>query len=68
MFGEIRAAQVGHDLLQFAVLFLELAQPFHLRWHQASVFLAPVIVGRRADPRLAADLAKSLCLPQPTAG
>ena len=59
--------QIRHDLLQLAVLFLELAQPFHLRWRQASVLLASIVVGRLANPRLATDLAHRrvfLSLPQ----
>jgi hypothetical protein len=60
-------SQIGHDLLQLAVLLLELAQPLHLRWRQAGVLLAPIVIGRLADPRLAADLTDRcafLSLPQ----
>jgi hypothetical protein len=59
--------QVGHDLLQLAILFLELPQPLHLRRQQPAVLLAPIVVGRFADPGFAADLADRcplLTLPQ----
>src|SRR5262244_659148 len=48
--------QVSHDLLQLAVLLLELTQSLHLRRHQPAVLLTPIVVGRLADPRLATDL------------
>src|SRR3546814_2085956 len=48
--------QIGNDLLEPAVLILQLAQPPHLRWQQPRVLLLPVEVGRLTDPRLAADL------------
>src|SRR5262249_32578447 len=48
--------KVSHDLLQLAVLFLELTQSLHLRWHQATVLLAPIVVRGLADPGLATDL------------
>jgi len=34
-------AQIGHDLLELEVLFLELAQPPQLRRPDAAVLLAP---------------------------
>ncbi len=49
-------SQVRHDLLQLRVLLLEFAQPFHLRWHQASVLLLPIEVSRPADPGFSAKL------------
>lgn len=59
--------QIGHDLLQLPVLFLELAQPLHLRRHQAGVLATPIVVSRLVEPGLATDLAHRrafLCLPQ----
>src|SRR5262249_24712660 len=44
------------DLLQLAVLFLELTQSLHLRRHQAAVLLAPIVVRGLADSGLATDL------------
>lgn len=49
--------QVSDQPLELEVLFLELAQPLHLRWHQPGVFLAPIIVRRFADSCLATYLA-----------
>jgi hypothetical protein len=49
-------AQLGHDLLELAVLFFELAQPTQLRWPHACVLLAPHIEGRIAYAHLAAHL------------
>ena len=49
--------QVRYDPLEPGVLVLKLAQPLHLRLHQASVLLAPDIERRLGNPRLAADLA-----------
>jgi hypothetical protein len=48
--------QIGHDLLQPAVLALELLQPFHLRRQQARILLLPVEVGRLAEAGVAAAL------------
>src|SRR5262249_26285986 len=59
--------QVSYDLLKLAVLFLELTQSLHLLRHETAVLLAPIVVGRLADPRLAADLTDRcafLALPQ----
>src|SRR5262249_2885242 len=50
-----------------AVLFLELTQSLHLGRQQAAIFVAPIVVGRLADPRFATDLANRgafLALPQ----
>jgi hypothetical protein len=44
------------QLLQPRILLIELLQPAHLRWHQPTVLLAPIVEGGLADPRLAADL------------
>src|SRR3546814_10509132 len=44
--------QIGNDLLEPAVLIIQLAQPPHLRWPQPRVLLLPVEVGRLTDPRL----------------
>jgi hypothetical protein len=48
--------QIGDDLLEPAVLVLQLTQPPHLRWQQPRVFLPSVEIGCLADTRLAADL------------
>src|SRR5262249_2412498 len=48
--------QVSYDLLQFAILFLELTQSLHLRRHETTVLLAPIVVRGLADPGFAADL------------
>jgi hypothetical protein len=54
--------EIRHKLLQLAVvrplcgLTLELLQPAHLRWHQATVLLATIAERRLPDARLAADL------------
>ena len=48
--------QVGHDLLQAAVLILQCLQPAHLVRQQTSIPFFPVEVGRLTDPGLAADL------------
>src|SRR5579859_7085709 len=48
--------QISHDLLELAVLLLQLLQPLHLRWHQPSILLPPRIERRLADPRLATHL------------
>lgn len=50
-------AEIGHQPLELGILFLELAQPLHLRRHQTRVLVAPVVVGRLADPCLPAHLA-----------
>src|SRR5687767_7272992 len=49
-------AQVGHDLLELPVLFLELAQSSQLRRSNAAVLLLPDIKRRLADAHLAAHL------------
>src|SRR5579859_122457 len=48
--------QISHDLLELAVLLLQLLQPLHLRWHQPRILLPPRIERRLADPRLATHL------------
>src|SRR5204862_4390858 len=52
----------GDDLLELAVLFLELTQSLHLGWCQTGVLLAPTVVGRLANPGLAANLADRCAL------
>jgi hypothetical protein len=52
----ISLSSEGQPLLQLAVLFLELTQSLHLRRHQATVLLAPIVVRGLADPGLATDL------------
>lgn len=46
---------IGDQLLQLAVLLLELLQPAHLG-RQQTVLLLPIDLGRLADPGFAADL------------
>src|SRR5262249_5138631 len=47
--------QVSHDLLQLAVLLLELTQSLHLRRHQPAVLLAPIVIGRLVLERLSEE-------------
>jgi hypothetical protein len=49
-------AEIGHQLLQLAVLLLELTKPLHLRRRQPAVLVPPVVERRLADPGLAAHL------------
>ena len=48
--------QIGHELLQPAILILELLQPLHLGRQKAGILLLPVEGSRLADACLAADL------------
>jgi len=49
-------AVLANDLLQLAILFLELMQALHLRRHQTAVLLTPIVVRGLAHPSLATDL------------
>jgi len=48
--------QIGHELLESAVLFLQLSQPPNLVDGHLAVPLPPHVVGCLADPELARDL------------
>lgn len=49
-------AQVGHQLLELAILFFQLTQPLELRWPKTAVLLLPVIKSSFGNPHLPADL------------
>jgi len=49
-------AQVGHDLLELAVFFFELAQPTQFGRPHTRILLAPHVEGCVADAHLAAYL------------
>lgn len=49
-------AQIGHDLLELAVLFLKLPQPPQLRRAHAALLLAPDVERHIADAHLASNL------------
>ena len=52
-------AQIGHDLLEFAVLFIKVAQAPQFGRANAAIALLPDIKGRLADALLATDLLDS---------
>lgn len=51
-------AQISHQLLQFAVFFLQLPELFHVTGQPAAVLLLSAVEGLFADAYLAANLTK----------
>jgi hypothetical protein len=54
--------QIGHDLLDLAILLFELTQPLHLRRHQPGVLRAAIVECCVIDPCLATNLANRRAL------